>query len=130
MKKPVRKTEDQILAIIEKRKNIQIRDQRKLKGGDLVSVTKQFADFAKKFGVKVTDVRVYTPTCGGSYVTAKRVETDKEKAARVRKEINEKYRRDLSNWKYQEIQRQRLEATTRNTCSCNCRYCKPRCEYS
>jgi hypothetical protein len=141
MKKPVRKTEKEILAIVAKRKTLKRRETKAIPTGSLDKLNETIIAFAKKVGVDPMEVRIG----GGGYynygptLVAERIETEDEKFKRIKADEDQKYR--AAKWQYDHWKREQeyaqeqaaanLNAAVRNAnknqvtikCDCSCK-CK------
>ena len=98
MKKPVRKTDDEIKEIAAKRSTKNIREYKAIPSGDMQRFLTVLYEFAEKQGVNVEDVR-FSRTWDGVRLLVVRPETDAEKFRRVRNAEDSKYRQ--AKWRYE-----------------------------
>ena len=97
MKKPVRKTKEEIEALVDKRADRKIRELKQIPTGDMQKFLTALSDFAKKWGIKQSEVR-FSSTWSGAYFVANRPETREEKFKRIKKEEDWKYTQKKWEW--------------------------------
>lgn len=127
MKKPVKKTKAEIDRLVAKAVVRQVVHEQNIKSGTLAEVKQEFEDFAKKYNVKVDEVRL-VQGWGKAYFKVKADETSAQVRQRVEYSEDRKYRSaayKYQNWKYTQDQ-QRVQAAAQakvvNTACCptNC----------
>jgi hypothetical protein len=131
MKKPVKKTAKELDALVAKATpKLRVR-QNHIKSGGLEDIRQTFENFAARYGLKVSEVRLVQGSWGKAYLSAKSLETDAEVRARVESDANRRYddaRYKYQSWLYQEQERQRQEQLiAQNSIKYNTQCCPSDC---
>jgi hypothetical protein len=112
MKKPVKKTAKELDALVAKATPKLLVRQENIKSGSLEDIRQTFENFAVRYGVKVSEVRLVQGSWGKAYLSTKSLETDAEVRDRVKSNENRRYnsaKYKYQNWLWLEEQNKRKE---------------------